>query len=187
MKVAFTGASSTGKTTLANTLRKDPWIKSYLPLFITVDARSMLTSRGFQSMDQMPISDRRVFQVDYLSKKLALEEGQDNYLTDRSFLDLAAYWIERDAAGLKLSNADAYVDRCRHEIGRYDIHFFFPYGCIPFKSDGYRSDNISFHARIDSRIQNLITEWNVKVVRLDAVGLTKRREIVLECLKDLSS
>ncbi|MFZ0943940.1 MAG: ATP-binding protein [Syntrophobacteraceae bacterium] len=185
MKIAFTGTSCTGKTTLSYLLREEPWVKSHLPLFITVDARSLLTSRGFQSVDRMSPHELRDFQTEYLSKKIHTEDGQDNYITDRSFVDVAAYWIERDAEGLPLSDVEPYVERCREEVKRYDTHFYFPFGIIQFESDGFRSEDLDFHTRIDLRIQKLLKEWNLRVETLNSRNLLERREIVTAYLRDL--
>jgi hypothetical protein len=185
MKIAFTGTSCTGKTTLSDLLREDPWIKAHLPHFITVDARRLLLSHGFQSMDRMFPNELRTFQAEYLSRKVCIEDNRDNYLTDRSFVDVAAYWIERDAGSLPLSEVEPYVTRCHREVQRYDIHFYFPFGAIKFESDGFRSEDAYFHLRIDLRIQKLLQDWKLKVVKLDAIDLIERRELVIGHLRNL--
>jgi nicotinamide riboside kinase len=185
MKVAFTGTSSTGKTTLSNLLQEDPWIRCHLPFFITVNARSLLLSHGYQSMDLMFPDELRAFQTEYLSRKISLEDGHDNYFTDRSFVDVAAYWMERDVGGLPLSEVEPYMERCRREAARYDIHFYFPFGVIQFESDGFRSEDIDFHLRIDVRIQKLLQEWDLAVIKLETPDLIERGEIVLSHLRNL--
>ncbi|QWV92108.1 ATP-binding protein [Geomonas oryzisoli] len=187
MKVAFTGSSSTGKTTLALRLQTDPRFCILLPAFITVDARRILAERGFGSMDRMQPEELRSFQHAYLERKLALENGRDGYFTDRSFIDLAAYWLERDAAGLPASEVEAFVEICRHEANRYDLHVYFPYGLIPFESDGYRSEDEIFHQRINSRICQLLHDWGHRVVRLNAIDISERCDAVIGTLQEIGT
>jgi len=183
MRIAFTGSSSTGKTTLANKLQEDTRFCELSLEFITVDARKLLEERGFKSMDRMITEEKIKFQAAYLEKKLVLENGRDSYFTDRSFIDVASYWLELDKTGLPASDIDSYIERCRQEVGRYDLHFYFPYGLFPFESDGYRSEQIDLHERIDSRICQFISEWGCKVMSLDVKDLGSRCDAVIDALQ----
>jgi predicted ATPase len=182
MKIALTGSSSTGKTTLANCLRTHPEFRRRLPDFVTTDARRILDSLGHANIDNMDPQSLRQFQQLYLARKLELETGKDNYLTDRSFVDVAAYWIERDARDLPPSEYDGLVETCRSAADRYDLHVFLPFGVIPFKSDGYRSHDMEAHGRIGDRISKLLDTWGVRVLRLDMVALDERAAAVLTAL-----
>lgn len=184
MRIAFTGSSSTGKTTLAKKLQDDTRFCGLSLEFVTVDARKLLEELGFKSMDLMIPEGKIKFQTAYLEKKLVLEDGRDNYFTDRSFIDVASYWLELDKTRLPASDIDSYIECCRQEVGRYDLHFYFPYGLFPFESDGYRSEQFALHERIDSRICQLISEWGCKVVSLDAKDLGLRCDVVIEALHE---
>lgn len=180
MKIAFTGSSSTGKTTLAMSLKEDARFRVLLQNFITIDARSLLKEYGFRGLDNMSTQDRIRFQRLYLERKLLLENGEDGYLTDRSFIDVAAYWLEVDAASTEASDVGSYVECCRKAANRYDIHFYFPFGLFQFEADGYRSEQACFNERIDSRISQLIREWGIEVVNLDMKDLTARCDAVVD-------
>ncbi len=182
MRIAFTGASSTGKSTLARLLTSDAKFRTILPEFISVDARALLASKGFGSMDNMNREQLRDFQCTYLNQKIVIEAGRDAYLTDRSFVDVAAYWLERDAEGLSECEVKEFVESCRYGARRYDLHFFFPTGLFPFTSDGYRSEEADFHKRIDAKITALIHEWEIDAVRLDMIDLETRRNAVVSTL-----
>lgn len=183
MKIAFTGSSSTGKTTLSLRLHKDARFRDIIPNLLAVDARSLLESNKFKSMDKMTREEQRGFQRLYLQRKIDLEEKKNYYITDRSFIDVAAYWLERDSEGLAASNVDSYVNICRQQTSRYDLHFYFPYGLLPFESDGYRSELLYFHERIDKCIRQLLAEWSVKVINLNMVDLEERYETVMKELR----
>ena len=183
MKIAFTGSSSTGKTTLANTLKDDHSFKFFIPYFVKLDARQILQEKGFQSMDEMSPYELKDFQLTYLSRKIDHEYYLDNYLTDRSFIDLAAYWLEQVCPSLPECYNHSYIEYCFQKASLYDVHFYFPYGLFNFESDGYRSENQKFHLRIDNTIQSLISKWNIETYNIDFVDLNQRSNFVIDFIK----
>ena len=146
------------------------------------DARGLLDSLGHTSMDLMSPDSLRTFQRQYLARKLELEKGKDHYFTDRSFVDVAAYWIVRDSAGLSTEECETVIEQCRLAAARYDLHVYFPFGVISFKSDGYRSEDYEGHRKIDDCIQGLLEKWSISFLRLVGDDLQARAETVLEAL-----
>jgi len=185
MKIAFTGTSSTGKTTLAVRLIKNPEFTSKVPEFVAVDARALLDELGFRSMDKMTRGQSREFQQLYFRRKIEIESGRESFLTDRSFVDIAAYWVCRDTFDLSEAEQRLLLDPCRHATKKYDIHFYFPSGLIVFEHDGYRSDDIEFHMRIDRCILRYLVEWQIPYVTIVESDINKRIETVLGVVKDL--
>lgn len=183
MRIAFTGTSSTGKTTLADRLKGDARFNLRVPDFVTTDARAMLRERGHASMDEMSVPDLLAFQRAYLARKLELEHGRGGYVTDRSFVDVAAYWLERDSAAAEAQESQRFVAECRVAAKRYDLHVYFPPGITPFQSDGYRSENAEFHLRINDRIVALLDAWSVNPLVLNSGDIEERVEAVIARLR----
>lgn len=181
MRLSFTGSSSTGKTTLALRLKEHPAFSSLT--YVTADSRALLEQMGHQSMDRMTREETREFQLRYLQRKLCLESGIENYMTERSTVDVAAYWLVRDAFDLPVRDRDEYIERCKAHACKYDLHIFLPFGLIPFHFDGYRSENLEFHKQIDLQIRAFLSEWRVEHITLDSVDLDSRIEQVLEHVK----
>jgi nicotinamide riboside kinase len=172
MRVALTGTSSTGKTTLAQALRIEPALGNLV--FVGSISRELLREMGCRSMDVMTRQEMRDFQLAYLDRKLALESDLDSYITERSTVDVAAYWIVRDAFDLPKSQRDGYLRICREHAKRYDVHFYLPFGLIGFEFDGYRSENIEFHKQIDEQIRTFLDGWKLRYVVLDVLSLNER-------------
>ena len=186
MKIAFTGTSSTGKTTLIKELFKYDDFKSYNLNFSTTDARSLLNNMGAKQMDLMTDSERIAFQKLYFQKKREQELGKDNFIVDRSFVDVASYWLVRECkSNVSLANENDLLIKSKVFSMKYDIHFYFPFGLIPFESDGYRSQNNSQRKKIGVQIHTFLNEWQLKYISLDTKDLTKRVEIVMDTLRDL--
>lgn len=182
MRIAFTGSSSTGKTTLGDRLQADPRFVQLVPKHIATDARYLLRKLGHKNMDKMSNGDLRQFQEAYLSRKLELESSQDGYFADRSFVDIAAYWLERDSVDVSPEERQSLVERCRVEATRYDLHIYFPFGLVPFTSDGYRSEDVEMHRCIDKRIRSLLDDWNLKYICLGTDSLEARVELVISAI-----
>jgi nicotinamide riboside kinase len=180
MKIAFTGSSGTGKTRLANELKKLEQFQSKFTQFITVDARKILTEQGNKSVDEMIPQELESFQLKYFAHKTKAEKGKDNYLTDRSFIDLAAYWIVQVAPYVSLSKTNDYIQKCCYEAQKYNIHFYFPYGIIEFESDGYRSESAKFHKDVDDQIRKLLNKNKLKTVNINDVDINERKRKVID-------
>lgn len=181
MRIAFTGACSTGKSTLAESITSDSTLLAKAGIFITADARRILRELGHTNVDAMSIEEKRQFQFAYLERKLLLELGRTHYFTDRSFVDLASYWIEY--LGGTLSDQDEYIAQCRSAATRYDAHFYFPSALIPLQSDGYRSTDEASRTRTDVIIKEILQAWNIPAVELSILDLDTRRAQVAEVLQ----
>ena len=184
MKIAFTGASSTGKTTLAKELFKDIEIKRFLCEHLSVDARAILDDMGHKSMDSMPKSRLQEFQLFYFDRKVMLENKKESFLVERSFVDIAAYWIERDSDGASRNVTQKLLKECKAQSLKYDLHVYFPFGIIPFEEDGYRSVDTESHFKVDKRIFKLLNQWRIKpVLTLNYLDISKRLSTVTNWIK----
>ena len=166
MRIAFCGVGSTGKTTLANNLLLDPQIKELRLKEINVDARKMLLEHGYHCIDDMTSHELQSFQRQYIYEKIKLENNEDNYLTQRSFVDAAAYWTVRDAVEEKQSLINEIVDLCKVNAVRYDIHIFIPFGQIPLVGDGFRSNNIEQSYRISEQMELFLLNWEIPFLKI---------------------
>lgn len=96
MRIAMTGASGTGKTTLAE------WIASTYKLpFNPVGARSVAKAMGFDSpYDVDKFGKREEFQRRLIIEKLAWEVDHETFVTDRTPFDNLAYTALHDVAAV---------------------------------------------------------------------------------------
>jgi len=182
MKIALTGSSSTGKTTLAKELLKNDLTKEHINNFITTDARLILQEMGHKSMDFMTQAESKIFQIKYFQKKKKLEDGANNYITDRSFVDIAAYWTIRDTSDNDKNSEESHelMNECQLLSKNYDFHFYLPFGLFPFESDGYRSEDLIFHKKIDCAIINFLQQWKVNYAVLDCISIQERISSIID-------
>lgn len=184
MRIALTGASSTGKTFLATHLMRLADFTQRIGRFITADARALLDNMGFHSTDHMTSDELRQFQIQYYLQKSRLEYKQDHYITDYSFVDVAAFWTQRDTYDQPLCAQEVLLRRCQRKALRYHVHFYLPFGLMPFESDGYRSDHLQLHQNIDHEIKRLLNNWNLPYITLDTLDIRTRIEIVMHEIRN---
>lgn len=130
-------------------------------------------------MDLMNREELISFQLGYYEKKKQLEKGLNNFLSERSFVDIAAFWLIRDTFDQGISEQNKLVIPCHKESQKYDLHVFLPFGIIPFVSDGYRSEDIELHTKVSVQIKNFLNEWELKFVEITTDDLGLRVEKVV--------
>ncbi|MGI5143924.1 AAA family ATPase [Streptomyces sp. CA-106110] len=186
MRIALTGSSSTGKTTLAHALLRDARFQKYATEIRSINARDTLARLGFSAMDKMSREEARYFQLAYYIQKESDERKcREGFITERSFVDVAAYWIERDTHDRSHFEKMMLIDPCAENARAYDIHIYLSFGSIPFYPDGWRSEDVSFHERIDRRIRSLLGEWGLHYIAITSADLSERVACVLEGLSSV--
>lgn len=186
MRIALTGASSTGKTTLANALVSDSEFQKYATKIIKVDARRIIESYGCRNIDEMTRDQLQDFEINYFAIKKTLEDSEQDYLAERSFIDIAAFWIVRDTWDLTPQVQNRLLEPCRIENMRYDLTVYLPFGLFPFEYDGYRSELLDFHKAIDKQILNFLNEWKMPFVSLYDIQIRQRVMKVMDTIRSIN-
>jgi len=174
MKIALTGSSSVGKTTLSREIAK---ISDSLE-YVTVDARSIIEAFGIKNVDKLSTKYFKLFQKEWVESKIKNELIVKNFITDRSFIDPLAYMKERDIIDNTLK------EKCISYMNNYDIVFYIPFGKIPFKSDGYRSNNIERHKNIDKNIQILLEENKINYYTIEEISVEDRLQYMMKIINN---
>lgn len=162
MRIAVTGASSTGKTTLVEDLLGTSLFKELGISNIKLDIRNIIDSSQINADGQgCHRNNLRAFQWAVLKEKAKNEEQVGAFITDRSTVDMAAYWIVRDTDGTLDDESDSYLIACKEIASKYDFHIHLPFGAIPFVDDGKRPTSVVFNKKICDSIKNLLIQWNL--------------------------
>lgn len=186
MRIAFTGTSSTGKTTLAERLMQLPSFRDHVDTLISSISREIIDQMHFPSVDEMTRHQSQLFELLHFSRKLWREHSLDRFITDRSFVDVAAIWIERDTRGMSPELHELLVGPCRSLSARYDFHCYFPRNVIPFVADGVRSANEDYHNRVDARVRSFLDAWNLPYITISEAGIENRVSQVIEQINSLA-
>lgn len=153
VRLAFCGASGTGKSTLATAMAER---LGYL--ICPVGSRSVSAAMGFENPYDVDAAGVRVdFQKRLLSDKRSWERTHDEFVTDRTHLDNFAYTMEH-APSLALD----YDFRSQVDFAtkRYTHIVFCPMSAV-FRTDGdpHRIDERLYHERFEDRLRRGVSRF----------------------------
>lgn len=153
LRVAFCGASGTGKTSLAEFVAS----KYSLPLN-PVGARSVAAAMGFSSPYAAETPDeRRAFQERLLEEKFAWETEQPRFVTDRTPLDNLAYVMMHGGAG---GVSDRYLQMLEANLALYTRIFFCPTRAFhKIGDDPMRRKDLAYHQLFEAALKGLIEHY----------------------------
>jgi nicotinamide riboside kinase len=176
MKLAFTGAQSTGKTTLLKELKRDP------DFSLKYDFRDEITRRMQKKGLSINESGNDITQLLIMNSHIK-NSLIDNVIMDRCALDGLVYtdWMYRK--GKIQQWVIEYADNVfKMLIDRYDYIFYL----VPefdIEDDGVRSTDIDFRNEIVILFEQYIKAWNIPVIKLTGTveqRLNKIKETINE-------
>lgn len=182
-RIALTGASGTGKSTLATNLA------AHLKLPLNpVGSRSVAESMGFASpYDVDKAGMRGEFQHNLILQKIGWEFRHDEFVTDRTLIDNLAYTSLHDVASV----SEELLFSCFSGMSRYThiIHCPVDVFCNP-GGDPQRVQDLSYHQVFDALLTGLLDRWLVRsdwkgrIVRMEIEGRKARIEAVQNIFKE---
>jgi hypothetical protein len=177
LRIGFTGAGGTGKTTTAKYISE----KLNLPTFPSA-SRQVYEAEGLTEDKVLAMSgeERLELQTRIFAKKLELDQAHE-FVTDRTILDHFAYCLAYCAPYMTNELFNKYEAMTRtHLLGAYTHIFYFPWGVWQAEGDGVRQDLQSWQSQIDALIVGYLARWvpNIHVVPQDT-GADSRNMFVL--------
>lgn len=146
MRIAFCGASGTGKSTLANYIAKLFRLETN-----PIGSRSVAAQMGFSSPYDVDTAGLRgLFQEKLLTSKIEWERGQRHFVTDRATFDNMVYSEMHGGTAL----SDDYILRAYvHAAIRYDRIYFCSVNVFQnVENDPSRKDDRAYHAEYERRL-----------------------------------
>lgn len=176
IRVAFCGASGTGKSTLADSV-----INKYNFLLNPVGSRSVSRSMGFAApYDVDAAGQRDEFQRKLFEQKRDWEKSHDSFVSDRASFDNLVY-ATMHGARMKLEEIGEYVDA----MHRYTHVVYCPVASFHrLGDDPARVKEIGYHHMFDLLLRALLAEYQTPCITL---GHEDRAEHVERYLSGTSS
>lgn len=170
MRIAFAGASGTGKTTLAS------WVAQRYGIPLNpVGSRSVAKAMGFEHPYD---ADRAGKRGDFLQRlqieKMEWEAKYTAFVTDRTTLDELAYTAMHDISMID----KAYWDAALKGWSRYTLVFYCPMDAFhDVANDPARVADVTYHRVFDAMIRGLIDKKGA-VCTLHEPDKVKRQHLV---------
>jgi len=158
MKIAITGAQSTGKSTLLRYLKQDEDLKGFE--FIDELTRK-IAAKGI-NINEEGSNMSQIFTVTIHAENIV----KDHFISDRCALDGLVYtkWLF-DEGKVDKWILDYAIGVAKEVLPRYDYIFYLP-AEIPIEDDGIRSANVKFRDDIVALFEKYTKEFDLKLIEL---------------------
>ena len=159
MRIAFSGAQGTGKTTL---------LRDFLtcwPQYKTLNKsyRDIIKEKGLTHSSNTTEETQRVIR-DWMYEEFKKNSKDDNVVYDRCLLDNLVYtlWMYRYIPGsISSTFVDESIDIMKESMRKLDIIFYIPADKCNFalEDDSFRDTNLVYRTQIDNIFKGLISEY----------------------------
>jgi nicotinamide riboside kinase len=154
MKVAFTGAGGTGKSTMAMWLAEQYGIP-----YVGSVGREAFKQMGIENeAAQENMSEQQLLALQWLIFQLLQEKRSQHkhYVTDRLLFDNYVYGMRRCGNIVTEEQRKDWEDRSVEDLWSFDLVFYCPTGLFKTEADGMRVAAPGYQSLIDSAIYGLL-------------------------------
>jgi len=168
MKIMFAGASGVGKTTLAKEVLEMFQVTSNSVEFVSGSVSDLIPkTKDMSHKDMLERDSKELLLEDFqiLNLRNKLFRDRDQFVTDRSYLDLAAYFYYKQAKDVPKCEMEHFFETCKMLINKQCTHLIlleFTDAMIKewvMEDNGKRIENNYFQFLISSIMDNVLNLW----------------------------
>ena len=115
------------------------------------------------------LSDEIRFQNRILEIKIESERKLVSFVSDRTFIDAAAYWLYHLSKKTSEKQSNSYLRRCQELMSNYHIVIFLSYdrlgGCLV--DDGVRTNKLYYNYSMHLLMKGLLADWKIIYFQID--------------------
>lgn len=164
-RIMFVGPSGIGKTTLAKFIET----KYGIPFISGSMSDLMPDTKEMHHSEFLHQECGELINKDYqlLNLRNKLFKDKETFVTDRSYVDLAAYFIYKQSTNIPECEVDAFLDICKDlTIKQCDLLIYLPLSMYNMKEwkmedNGKRIQNRYYQTQMSDIMGNLLTQWNI--------------------------
>lgn len=179
-RIMFVGPSGIGKTTLAQAVAK----KYDIP-FISGSMSDLLpATKGISHNELLSLGFEAMYKSDFqlLNMRNKLFKDKENFVTDRSYADLAAYFWYKQSRNIPECEMEHFFCQCKTLMeDQCDVAIFLPlnldtYEHWSMEDNGKRILNRFFQVQISSLMGELLANWEIPTICISELDLGMRTE-----------
>ncbi len=152
-RIALTGASGVGKSSLASALANELKLDLIPEL-----GRQICEVRGFKQIGDIP--DQEAFKKDVLAAQIAREEELGAFVADRGVIDCWVLWQRWNLCTAMTYDSEEYYMSARTQAQKYSHVIYIPPLFTP-KEDGFRWTEPDYVKQIDRFIRLTLYDWGL--------------------------
>lgn len=179
-RIMFVGPSGIGKTTLAQYVAKSQNIP-----FISGSMSDLLpATKDISHNELLSLGSKSMQSSDYqlLSLRNRLFRGKEEFVTDRSYADLAAYFWYKQSRTIPECELEHFIGCCRASMeDQCDLAIFLPlnlcnYSDWEMEDNKKRITNRFFQIQMSSLMGELLADWEISTLCLPSLDLEERKD-----------
>ena len=176
-RIAITGASGVGKTTLAERLS----VELDLPL-IPEMARQLCQERGYSRIGD--IRDQEGFKRQVLSGQMEAEEQHGSFVSDRPAIDCWVLWQRWNICSAMTYDSESYYELCCSQATSYTHVIYIP-PLFAAVDDAFRWTEADYQKQIDRIVRMTLFDFGLleRTWTIKTVSVEERAEEVVLWLK----
>lgn len=163
-RIMFVGPSGIGKTTLAKFIET----KYGIPFISGSMSDLMPDTKEMHHAEFLHQKCGELINKDYqlLNLRNKLFKDKETFVTDRSYVDLAAYFIYKQSTNIPECEVDAFLDICKDlTVQQCDLLIYLPLSMYhmkewPMEDNKKRIINRYYQAQMSDIMGNLLTQWS---------------------------
>lgn len=163
-RIMFVGPSGIGKTTLAKFIET----KYGIPFISGSMSDLMPDTKEMHHTEFLHQECGELINKDYqlLNLRNKLFKDKETFVTDRSYVDLAAYFIYKQSTNIPECEVDAFLDICKDlTVQQCDLLIYLPLSMYnmkgwPMEDNKKRIINRYYQAQMSDIMGNLLTQWS---------------------------
>lgn len=182
-RIMFVGPSGIGKTTLAQAVAK-----KYNISFISGSMSDLLPATKDVSHNEiLSLGSEAMYKSDFqlLNLRNKLFKDKENFVTDRSYADLAAYFWYKQSRNMPECEMEHFFCQCKELMeNQCDLAIFLPlnlstYHEWPMEDNNKRIMNRFFQVQISSLMSELLANWEIPTVCVENLDFCTRLNQIL--------
>jgi hypothetical protein len=181
VRVGFTGAGATGKSTVIREIA----LLSDCPPILTSVARGVFAERGLSSesqQDAMTPAERWDLQMEIFDRQFALERSCDSYVTERTSLCRLAYCVFRNGTAMSDGDWERLSGEVESDMRSYDAVFYFPVAPFNVVDDGFRQGGRAYNWCLDSMIRSFLIDREIPFVDVGRTSVEERVSMIASAI-----
>lgn len=179
MKIGFCGTHSTGKTTMVEALRTEPYFQPHY--HFDVNVTRWVNSLGFKINEGTSEQGQEI----NLVKRVAHLNSYEDMVADRTIIDVLAYSKAGNKRGTVSGKSLEYqFEMVRANIEKYDYIFYLPMD-IEVTDDGVRAIDPEYRKEIDSLIIEYLKGFNVDYHTVTG-SVRSRVQLIMDIIEEWS-
>lgn len=169
-RIMFVGPSGIGKTTLAKFIET----KYGIPFISGSMSDLMPDTKEMHHAEFLHQKCGELINKDYqlLNLRNKLFKDKETFVTDRSYVDLAAYFIYKQSTNIPECEVDAFLDICKDlTVQQCDLLIYLPLSMYNMKEWAMEDNkkrilNRYYQVQMSDIMGNLLTQWS-RLINLD--------------------